>query len=60
LGRSEASFAQRSGAAEGALCTAAVPAKDRVVIPQTGPTLSGNYGPTVIRFQVIQSLGGGL
>ena len=45
--------------AEGALCTAIVPAKDRVVIPQTGPTLSGNFGPPVIRFQLIQTFGGG-
>lgn len=43
--------------AEGTVCTALVPPKDRVVIPQTGPTLSGNYGPTTLRLQVIQSLG---
>src|SRR5262245_27556271 len=40
-------------------CTAIVRPKDRVVIPQTGPTLSENFGPPVIRFQLIQTFGGG-
>jgi len=42
---------------QGTVCTALVPAKDRVVIPQVGPTLAGNYGPTTFRLQVIQAFG---
>ncbi|HZY98504.1 MAG TPA: TonB-dependent receptor [Candidatus Baltobacteraceae bacterium] len=43
--------------AAGTVCTSLVPAKDRVIIPQSGPTVGGNYGPTTLRFQVIQQLG---
>jgi hypothetical protein len=43
--------------ATGTVCTSLVPAADRVVIPQAGATIGGNYGPTTFRLQLIQQLG---
>jgi hypothetical protein len=43
----------------GTACAALAPAADRVVIPQLGPTIAGNYGPPTLRFQLIQQLGSG-
>ncbi len=43
--------------ATGTVCTTLVPRADRVIIAQEGPTVGGNYGPTTIRFQLIQQFG---
>ncbi|HTU81783.1 MAG TPA: TonB-dependent receptor, partial [Candidatus Acidoferrales bacterium] len=43
--------------AAGTVCTAIVPPKDQLIIPQSGPTVAGNYGPTTLRLQFIQHIG---